>query len=145
MTLEEIEAEWGADSKIDEANLVREAARIPKLHHKYYMFYVKEGLRVRKLKADLKVLQRDKYDWYLGTMAEEDLKERGWKPNPRKIIRSEVDKYIDSDKDIVELSLKIDYFASVEKFLEDIIKQISNRNFIISNIVNWSKFTAGAG
>lgn len=145
MTLEEIEDLWGKDSKIDESNLIMEAARIPKLHHKYYIMYVKEGLRVRKLKSDLKVLQKDKYDWYLGVMPEEDLKEKGWKPNPRKIIRSEIDKYIDSDKDIIELSLKIDYFSSIEKFLEDIVKQISWRNNIIRSIIDWSRFTAGAG
>ena len=58
MNLEELDAMWREDSKIDEANLVKEGARIPKLHHKYYMAYVQEGLRVKKLKSDLKVLRR---------------------------------------------------------------------------------------
>ena len=77
MTLEEIEELWGEDCKIDESNLVKEGARIPKLHHKYYMLYMKEGLRVRKLKSDLKVLYKDKLDWITGAMAEEDLKDNG--------------------------------------------------------------------
>lgn len=145
MTLDEIDELWKEDCKIDEANLVKEGARIPKLHHKYYMHYIKEGLRVKKLKADLKVLQRDKYDWLIGAMAEEDLKERGWKPNPRKILRTEVDKYLDADKDIIELSLKIDYFESIHKFLEDIVRQIAWRNNVIGNMIQWAKFTAGAG
>ena len=144
-TLEELDEMWKEDCKIDEANLVKEGARIPMLHHKYYMEYVSVGLRVRKLKSDLKVLYKDKLDWITGAMAEEDLKDRGWKPNPRKILRSDVDKYLDADPDIIKLSLRIDYQESIHKFLEDIVKQIAWRNNILGNMIQWSKFTAGVG
>jgi hypothetical protein len=76
-------------------------------------------------------------------MDELELKQRGWKPNPLKIIRTDLPKYIESDKDIIKMSLRIDLYLSIANYLEDIIKQINNRNFIISNMINWEKFRSG--
>ena len=52
--VEKINKEWAEDSKIDEINLVSESAKIPKLHHKYYMMYITQSLKTTKLKEDLK-------------------------------------------------------------------------------------------
>jgi hypothetical protein len=143
MTLEEINELWAKDSKINEVDLGNEALKIPKLHNKYYTLYVKEMLRVKKLKAELKELEMAKHEYYTGTMAEEDLKARGWKPYSLKIMKSEVSRYIDSDKEIIDMSLKIDYFVQTASYLEDIIRQINNRNFVIKSAIDWSKFQSG--
>jgi septum formation topological specificity factor MinE len=68
---------------------------------------------------------------------------RGWRPNPLKILRKDVNKYIESDKDIINLSLKIDYHMQIANYLEDIIKQINNRNFMIRAAIDWVKFQSG--
>jgi hypothetical protein len=143
MTLEELNEMWAKDAKIDEAQLGSEAIKIPQLHNKYYTIYSKEALRMRKFKADLKELEHAKYEWYTGNMAEEDMKARGWRPNPLKILRTDVNKYIESDKDIINLSLKIDYHMQIANYLEDIIKQINNRNFMIRAAIDWVKFQSG--
>lgn len=139
----EINEMWSKDCKIDEANIVGEAKRIPELHSKYYNLFFKEALRVRKLKADMKELERAKYEYYSGSMCEEDLRERGWKPNPLKILRNDIDRYMQSDKDVVQLSLKIALHEEQANYLENIIRQINNRNFVIKSIIDWSKFQAG--
>lgn len=143
MDIEEIEKMWAADSKIDETNIGGESIKIPQLHSKYYKLYYRAVMKMNKLKANLKELERDKTEYYNGTMAQEDLKERGWKPNPLKILRSDIDKYIQSDKDIINLCLKIDYYNGMAKFLEDVIKQINNRSFMIKNYVEFMKFQHG--
>jgi hypothetical protein len=140
---DDINEMWSKDCKIDEANIVGEAKRIPELHSKYYNLFFKEALRVKKLKADMKELERAKTEYYNGSMCEEDLRERGWKPNPLKILRNDLDKYIQSDKDIVQLSLKIALHEERANYLENIIRQINNRNFVIKSIIDWSKFQAG--
>jgi hypothetical protein len=58
-------------------------------------------------------------------------------------MKSEVSRFIDSDKDIITLSLKIDYTMSIASYLEDIIKQINTRNFHIRSAIDWSKFQVG--
>ena len=111
---------WAADCKIDESNLGGESKRIPELHNKYYSLYYKEALKVKKLKYDL-----------------------GWKPNPRKIIRNDLDKHIQADKEVIRLSLRIDYHSARANFLEDIIKTIHSRNFIIKSMIDILKFQHG--
>lgn len=144
MDLEEINKMWSKDCKIDEANISGEARRIPEMHNKYYMLYVKAALKVKKLKADLATLEKAKTEYYSGSMDQAELQQRGWKPNPLKILRQDIGKYIESDKDIIELSLTIDYHLSMANYLEDIVRQINNRNFILNNIISWEKFRSGS-
>lgn len=144
MSTEDISEMWSKDSPIDETDLVAESRRIPSLHSKYYNMYFKEVLRIKKLKADYKELELAKREYYDGSMAEEDLKERGWRPYQKKVLRNEVDKYIQSDKDVINHSLKIDYHTARANFLEDIVKMIHNRNFIIKNMLDVMKFQAGS-
>lgn len=143
MSTNDISAIWAADSKIDETNLMGESKRIPELHNKYYTLYYKEALRVKKLRADYKELEFAKREWIEGSMAEEDLRERGWKPYQRKVLRNDLDKYLQADKDIIALSLKIDYHSANANYLEDIIKTIHSRNFIIKNMIDVLKFQHG--
>lgn len=140
---DDINEMWSKDCKIDEGNIVNEAKRIPELHSKYYNLFFKEALRVKKLKADLKELEKAKMEYYSGSMCEEDLKERGWKPNPLKILRNDLDKYIQSDKDVIQLSLKIAYHEERANYLENIIRQINNRNFVIKSMIDMLKFQSG--
>ena len=143
MSTDDISTIWAADSKIDETNLMGESKRIPELHNKYYTLYYKEALRVKKLRADYKELEFAKREWIDGSMAEEDLKDRGWKPYQRKVLRNDIDKYLQADKDIIALSLKIDYHSANANYLEDIIKTIHSRNFIIKNMIDVLKFQHG--
>jgi|SRR6056300_558956 len=143
MSTDDISELWAVDCKIDETNLAGESKRIPELHNKYYTLYYKEALKVKKLKADYKELELAKREWFDGSMAEEDLRDRGWKPYQKKVLRNDMEKYMQADKDIVNLSLKIDYHSARANYLEDIIKTIHSRNFIIKNMIDIIKFQAG--
>ncbi len=143
MSTDDISEIWAADSKIDETQLAQEAKKIPQLHSKYYNMYYKEALKVKKLRYDYKILELNKREWIDGTMAEEDLREFGWKPYQKKVIRQDINQYIQADPDIIKLSLKIDYHSCRANYLEDIVKTIHSRNFIINNIIAVMKFQAG--
>jgi hypothetical protein len=143
-SIEEYEKMWAEDCKIDETNLVREASRIPVLHSKYYKLYHRAALKAVKLRYELKELEGLKTDYYSGTLDEETLKKRGWIPFGDKLIKSGVDRKVETDKDIAVLSLKIEYQSSIAKFLEDVIKQINNRNYVIRNMVDMIKFQSGS-
>jgi len=141
--MEEISEMWAKDAPIDETNLVGESKKIPLLHSKYYNLYYKEVLRVKKLKAEYKELEHLKREYYDGSIDEETLSEMGWKPFQLKVLRGDLDKYIQSDKDIINLSLKIDFHSANANYLEDIIKTIHSRNFVIKNMIDILKFQAG--
>jgi hypothetical protein len=134
---------WSKDCKINETDLFAEGRRIPELHSKYYNLFFKEALKVKKLKGDLKKIEKAKFEYYTGSMDETELKERGWNPNPLKILRQDIDKYIQSDREIINLSLKIAYHEERANYLESIVRQINNRNFILKSMIDWAKFQAG--
>ena len=143
MSTDDISELWAADAVIDETNLGNEAKKIPQLHSKYYNLYYREALKVKKLKYDLKTLELDKREWFDGSMAEEDLREKGWKPFRLKVIRNDLDKYIQADKEVIKLSLTIDFHTANANYLEDIIKTIHSRNFIVKNMIDILKFQSG--
>ncbi len=144
MDIETLYNEWAKDGEIDQTNISRSTADIPKLHNKYFRWYVEEGLKLKKLKAEYKILYKLKNEYYRGELDDEELKQHGWKPQPLKILRTDVPTYLEADVDIVKLSLKIGLQEETVAYLESIVKQISNRNFLMKTIVDWEKFRTGA-
>lgn len=144
MNIDEILENWQEDAKVDKTELGEEALKIPKLHHKYYQFFVKERMILRKLESDMKQLKLDKYE-FLTQGPNEETKDKGWRLPPKgMILKGDVPMYLEADQDIVNLSLKIGYQQEKIDILDSIIKTIMNRNFIIRNAIDWQKFTMGA-
>ena len=50
---------------------------------------------------------------------------------------------MDADEKLNTIDLKIRYYDVMLKFLEEIIKTVSNRTFQIKNSIDWHKFQAG--
>lgn len=143
MTLEEITENWNKDGHIDMTNLSRESANIPFLHNKYYTVLIKENLKLKRLHADHKRLIGIKTDYYRGDMDPEELKERGWKPFALRIVKSEVQTYLERDEDVINSTLKIGYTSEICSYLESILKMIHNRNYQLKLIVDNEKFKNG--
>lgn len=143
MNIEEIVDEWTKDTKIDQTDLASESVKIPSLHNKYIKILFNEKLRLRKLEADFKLLKREKFEFYSQGPSKET-EDRGWKLPPRgMILKSDVPMYLDSDEDIINLSLKIGYSKEKIDLLEEIIKSINNRGYNIRSAIDWHRFTMG--
>lgn len=143
MKLEEIQNLWDADSQIDRTELGDESLRIVKLHAKYFKIFSQERLLLRKMESDLKELYRDKYEWYNGNSSRELLEQRGWEPNPLKILRTDVAMYIGADEEMRNASLKVELQNEKVLFLESIIKSLSTLGYNIKNAIDWSRFQNG--
>lgn len=143
MKLEDIQAAWEQDSKIDRTELGEESLKIPQLHSKYFNMYSQEKLLLRKLEADCKTLQRLKHEYYTGVISEEDLDEQGWEPFMLKILRTDLGLYLDSDKDMQTIQLRIEMQKEKVEFLESAIKSLTNRGFQIKNAIEWTRFQMG--
>ena len=76
-------------------------------------------------------------------MSEEQLKELGWKPFELRILKQDVELYIESDTEIIQKKDRV--FVQEEKvnYLESIIKMISNRQYHIRDAITWRKFING--
>ncbi|MGZ4851066.1 MAG: recombination mediator protein UvsY [Candidatus Bathyarchaeia archaeon] len=143
MKLEEIYAEWNADCEIDKTELGEESIRIPKLHNKYYKVYTSERLLLRKLEADMKQLKLAKHEFYSQGPSKEQI-DAGWQLPPKGLIlKTDLPMYIDADKEIIELSLKIGYQQEKIDLLESIIKSFTGRGFQIKAAIEWARWTGG--
>jgi hypothetical protein len=144
MKLEDIYEEWKKDSDIDKTELGDEALKIPKLHHKYYQMFTHERLLLRKYEADFKNLKLSKYEFYTMGPTEES-RNKGWQlPARGMILKSDLPMYMEADKDIIDMSLRIGMQQEKIELLESIIKSLVNRGFQIKSAIEWTKFTMGA-
>jgi hypothetical protein len=143
MKIDDIYAEWEKDSHINRSELGEEALNIPKLHHKYFKIFTNERLLLRKQEAELKQLKVEKLEFY--TMGPtEETHSKGWRLPPQgKILKSEVNNYIEADADIIQLTLKIGIQNEKISLLESIIKSLTARGFNIKAAIEWEKFKVG--
>ena len=141
MTLEELQQLVDKDLKLDDTELDSESARIPLLHNKYLQHFNKFSLLLKKAQQDYSGLVREKWEYYTGKADESVYRE---KPFDLKVLKSDVHIYIDSDEDIQKADQKVAYLNTVAKYLEQILRSINSRTFLIKNMIEWKKFTSGA-
>lgn len=144
MNIDQIYEEWSNDSKIDETNLGQESLKIPSLHHKYYKMLTKERLILKKKKHLHKQLYLEKYRFYTEGPTKEQ-HEQGWElPAKGMILKNEVERFLDADKDLITSLLAIAIQDEKVEVLIDIIKTLNRRGFEIKNYIEFQKFVNGS-
>ena len=141
MNLEEIQELVDKDLKINDSELDLESIKTPQIHNKYMKLLTKFKLMMSRNESELHIIKKQKWEYYTGKA---DPSVYAEKPFNLKILRQDVDKYIDSDEDIIKLKQKSDYLNTVVDFLDRTVRQISNRTFTIKNAIDWKKFISGA-
>ena len=143
MNIEQIKAQADLDTIINSTNLDEESTKIPQVHNKYLCMLMDEKIILEAYESKLKILRRDKWLYYSGKMSEEELKQKAWKPFDLNILKQEVDRFIDSDIDVINLTNKV--FIQKEKvnYIEGVTKIISNKIWNIRASIDWIKFTQG--
>ena len=141
MTLDEIQEMWQRDSVIDPDNLHGESLKIPQLHAKYYTIYNTITLLREKARETYSKVRLERYNYYTGKAPAEVYIEN---PFPYKVRDKEaLQRHLDADERLNKIDLKIRYYDIMLKFLEEIIRCISNRTFQIKNALEWHRFQAG--
>ena len=133
MNLDKIQEMWEKDSFIDPDNLHDESLKIPQLHSKYYTVYNTITLLREKARTSYSKIRLERYNYYTGKAEPEVYVEQ---PFPYKIREKDaIQRYLDADDKLTKIDLKIRYYDSTLKFLEEVIKNISNRTFQIKNAI----------
>ena len=87
-----------------------------------------------------KISKKEKWQYYTGKADPEIYID---KPFDYKVLRQDVDKYMDADPDLIKISSKIEYYQVMISFLDSILKTINNRTYQIKNAIEWQKFIRG--
>ena len=141
MNLEKIQEMWQKDSVIDPDNLHDESLKIPQLHSKYYVIYNTITLLREKARTQYTKIKLERYNYYTGKAEPEVYAED---PFPYKVREKDaIQRHLDADERLTAVDLKIRYYDATLKFLEEIIKVISNRTYQIKNAIEWHRFQSG--
>ena len=141
MNLEKIQEMWQKDSVIDPDNLHDESLKIPQLHSKYYIIYNTITLLREKARTQYTKIKLERYNYYTGKAEPEVYAED---PFPYKVREKDaIQRHLDADERLTTIDLKIRYYDATLKFLEEIIKVISNRTYQIKNAIEWHRFQSG--
>jgi hypothetical protein len=143
LNLESLQEMWEKDSKIDIDNLHLESLKIPILHAKYHDLYNNTLLLRKKSEQTRKEINLERYKYYTGKSSVEVYAEE---PFPYKIRDKEtIQKYIDGDSSISNITMKIEYYNVLLQYLEGIIKMVENRSYQIKNSLEYMRFQSGMG
>ena len=141
MDLEKLQEQADKDLKINDTELDLESLKTPQLHNQYMKHLTKYKLMLSRAETEYNMMKREKWEYYTGKA---DASVYAEKPFDLKILRTDIDKYLDSDIDLQKQKQKVDYLDTVVEFLDRTIRQIGNRGFTIKNAIDWRKFTSGA-
>ena len=97
-------------------------------------------LMLIKARTDHQQLYREKWEYYGGKA---DAKVYAAKPFDIKVMKTDLQMYVQSDEDILRLQNKIAYYETCVDYCKGVIKSIDNRGWDIRNATDWKKFEAG--
>ena len=141
MTLEELQELVEKDLKINETELDLESLKTPQLHNKFMKHLNNFKLLLTRANSEYYLLKKEKWEYYTGKASPDVYKEN---PFHLKILRTDIDKYLDSDEELVKADQKVKYLETVVDYLDRTVRQITNRTFTIKNAIDWKRFTSGA-
>lgn len=145
-TLEDVFENWEIDCKIPNINFDETSRNTPNLHAKYLSALSQTKLRLKKAEMEQKTLLMKKWKYYNGKMTKEDIDREGWAYDPLdglKVLKGEMDYYYESDKEIQESELKIEYLKTMINTLTEIVDALKWRHQTIGNIIRWKVFESG--
>ena len=143
MKLEEIQELWNRDREIDYTELGTESIRIPLNHDKYLKIFTQEKIRLKSVEFEMLKLVRAKTEYYSGNMSQEELNKRVWEPYLERLLKNEVNSYVESDDDIIRMKQQVVLIEEKIHYLDAVIRMINNRGFQIKNALDWLKFSHG--
>ena len=140
MTLDELKLQVKKDLEVDDETLDKESYKNQELYAKYLDHKTNFELLLYKAKGDYKVLFRDKWEYYGGKA---DAKIYVTKPFDLKVLKTDLNIYIESDEDIIKLEHKIAYLETTIKYIDGVLRSIQSRGSDIKNAISWKQFEAG--
>lgn len=144
MKLEDIYDMWEKDAKYDDLALDVNSLAISSLHAKYNRLLSETRSQLRSAIIKKKSHYSTLRDYYLGNLNNpEDLERIGRAPFLNKVLKNEVQGYIDSDGDLIRIDERIALLEEKVEVIMEIMKCIHKRGYDIKSAIEWRKFTNG--
>ena len=122
---------------LDDEDLHQQSYKNQIIKPKWLDYKSKYRMLMFQTKAQHKRLYREKWEYYGGKA---DAKVYATKPFDLKVLKTDLGVYINSDEDIMEIEMKIEYYETLVQFIDGVIKSIDNRSWDIKHAQDWKKF-----
>lgn len=144
MKLEELYEIWEKDAKYDDLNLDVDSLNISSLHAKYNRMLSEARSQLRALRINRKTHYATLREYYLGNLNNpEDLERINREPYLNKVLRQNVNDYVEADDDITKIDTRIAVLEEKVEVIIEIMKAVHKRSFDIKHALEWRKFTTG--
>lgn len=145
MTLAQMLEEWKTDSVVDNTVVTRELLRVPVLHAKYLQCFMVFKAKLTKSEKDYNNMAFLRKRYYRGEFTQQELKQYGWDQyQGLKMSMSEFNSHSAIDPVLVPLKEIVDNNKVAVVAAEYILKEISQRGWLLKTLVDYEKFQAGA-
>jgi hypothetical protein len=145
MNLEQICDLWDADCAIDQTKLTEESLKTPLLHSRYLRLLMQFKEKLLSQQLAFEEMKTQKLRYYRGELTKEELEELGLEQYQGvRPLKSDMQSFLDGDKDLNRKLLKIKYLETTIYQLESILNQIKARDWNIRNAIEFLKFQAGS-
>lgn len=142
--IDELHLEWEKDSIIDSTKIGSELLKIPTLHSKYLRILNQNKLSSNKLKFEYDKMKHIKTEYFLGNLDKETLDKYNWDQFDLRIgSKSNIDRYISADEDLIKILQKISYYDRIVFTCEQILQELKNRSWQLKTYVDNEKFLNG--
>jgi hypothetical protein len=144
VNIDQLAEMWIEDAEVDELEPGNEIIKIGKHHAKYLRILTHHSLVVKKLQSDYNTRRRIKWEYYNGDLNNpEDLKHYNLPPMEKKVLRADINTYLDSDKELNEILLRKLLHEEIVDFCKAVVKELNSRTYQIRSYIDWRKFTGG--
>lgn len=142
-SVDEIINMWNGENHIHEDQLSLECSRTPQLHSKYIKILCLEKSLLDKRRKEYEILKQRKKEYYGGKFSQQDYQETGWDLFDLKLLKNEIPDYLESDSDLQNSLIRMNAQEYKVQLVDEIIKQINGRNWLIRNMIEYQKLMNG--
>ena len=96
----------------------------------------------KKAHFDYLRMRKVKWEYFTGKMSQDELTEYGWEPF-QFALKSDINTYLEADKDLIKLLEKKVYHEEVVSVIESIMAELKQRTWQLRDFISWEKFVGG--
>lgn len=139
MNIQEIK-DWIENNSNMAVDLDKEARKVPQLQATAINFRANENGVLKLLELDLEKIYCDRWIFYSGKASPEVYKAE---PFDLKVMKGDIDIFINADPKVRELKSKIENQKIKVAALDEYIKSLNQRTFLIKSVIDWNRLQQG--
>ena len=138
-TIQDLFDETAKDMPFNE-DLIITSKKIPYVYDKYLKYLTLERLELTRKTKIYKQLFKEKHEYYSGKASKETYQENRF---DIKVLRGDLSVYLEADEELGKLQEGLEFMKSKIAFLEQTLRNITNKGYACKNLIEWEKIQNG--